>query len=258
MTWWDGQLTALDLETTSADPEEARIVQAAVVQIGPIPVEEGVERDVDVWEQIVDPGVEIPDEAAQIHGITTKLARADGISTESALGLLVIRLPSPPLPLVVFNARYDLTVLDRELRRHDAASVADQLPELVVIDPFVIDKHLERYRRGSRKLMASCQYYRALLDGAHAAGADAIAAVRLAWVLGRRGEVVRRTRNPYETAELGALRARWHHVRQDARWLHDEQVLWAADQAASLEEYFERKGTPEHVAREWPIIPVSR
>lgn len=53
-------------------------------------------------------------------------------------------------PLVVMNAPFDLTLLDRELKRHRASSLGPYLQNspLCVLDPRVLDKHLDRYRKG--------------------------------------------------------------------------------------------------------------
>ena len=64
------RMLSFDLETTSTDPRSARIVTSALVTI------DG--RHVDRKEMLADPGVEIPEAAAQVHGITTEKARAEG------------------------------------------------------------------------------------------------------------------------------------------------------------------------------------
>ena len=48
-----------------------------------------------------------------------------------------------------------------------------------VLDPRVLDKHIDPYRRGGRKLTDLCAHYKVALDGAHSADADAIAACRV-------------------------------------------------------------------------------
>jgi DNA polymerase-3 subunit epsilon len=84
-----------------------------------------------------------------------------------------------------------------------------------VIDAFVLDKHVS-YRRGSRKLVDQCQHYGVRIDGAHDAAADALAAARVAWRIAQR----------YPTVGGKTLAE-----------LHDAQVQWAAEQAASFREY---------------------
>jgi DNA polymerase III epsilon subunit-like protein len=250
MSWWDGRLVGLDLETTGVDPESARIVTAAIVEVG------GGEGPVScTW--LADPGVEIPEEAAAVHGVTTERARAEGRPAAEVVEalLIVLRGLAPGEPLVIFNARYDLTVLDREARRHGLEPLAPG----GVIDPLVIDKHLDRFRRGSRKLEAICQHRRAGLDSAHEAGADALAACRLAWRLGAQGAVVRRVRNDAEARELAALQAEWERVRGSLVLLHAAQQRWAHEQALGLAEYFREKGDPaaDGVRTEWPVVPFD-
>ena len=63
------------------------------------------------------------------------------------------------VPVVAFNARYDLTMLDREARRHGIAPLTERGHELLVIDPLIIDKQLDKYRKGKRTLTAVCEVY---------------------------------------------------------------------------------------------------
>ena len=249
--WWELRLCALDLETTHPEPEEARIVSFAVVLAGG-------GRPTETLTCIVDPGVPIPPEATGVHGITDAIVGERGVPAAEAIpGVLsVLRAAHPPAPLIVFNGRYDLTVLDREARRHGL----EPLDPRPVIDPLVIDKHLWRYRKGSRKLDAICLQRGAVLDGAHDASFDALAAARLAWVIGAKGEVIRRVRDAREEAELQALQAEWDEVRADAAALHDAQIRWAAAQASSLRDYFISEGQMENAAEvreEWPVIPAG-
>lgn len=249
MTWWDGRMAAFDVESTGVDVETDRIVTAAVVLVGG-----GIAPE--PMSLLIDPGVEIPEQATAIHGITTERARADGLPARDALtGLRAVLevVVDAGHPLVAMNARFDLTLLDRELRRHGL----EPLPFVRVIDPFVIDKHLDRFRRGSRKLDALCAHYGARLDDAHEAGADALAAARLAWCIGKRGEVVRRVRGADEGRELARLRREWEAVRGNLALLHSAQVLWAREQAEGLAAYFAAKGEPQDVATDWPLVPVA-
>jgi DNA polymerase-3 subunit epsilon len=262
-SWWEGPMVGFDLETTSPDPETARIVTAALVVIdGGVLVEH---RD---W--LADPGVVIPEEAAAIHGVTTERARAEGCPIADVVADVANALRDRPAgaPLVAFNARYDLTVLDRELRRHLGVSLPVALAPtagvayLNVIDPLVIDKWLDRFRPGSRKLDAICAHYRARLDDAHEAHADALAAVRCAYAIGLRGDVVRSIRQWKrweDRRELEQLREQWETVRYDLGLLHAAQERWAYDQAVGLAQHFREAGKPgaDDVRTEWPLIPAT-
>ncbi len=247
--WWQGRMAALDAETTGTCVETSRIVTVAVVLVGGglVPERLTLLSDVD--------GHEIPEAATEVHGVTTERARAEGapaVDVLTAVRCVLATAIEAGYPLVAMNARFDLTILDRELRRHGL----EPLPPPLVVDPLVVDKHLDRYRRGSRRLDALCAHYGASLDDAHDAASDALAAARLAWCIGARGEVVRRVRNAQEGRELAALRREWATVRDDLELLHGAQIEWSHAQATSLEAHFASKGEPQRVERAWPWIPM--
>lgn len=222
--WWQRRLCAFDTETTGADPLEARLVTAAVLLVG-----NGEPTETRGW--VFQPEIDIPEAAAAIHGYTTERARAEGRPAKEALAEVRDALVSAwaaGAALVAFNAVYDLTVITRELARHELPPI-----ELgPVVDPLVLDRRVDRYRRGSRKLVDCCTHYSVPLDQAHDAGADAIAAARLAYRLGQR------------FAEVGGL---------ELPALHKAQADWFAEDAANLEQYFAKKGTPRACSREWPM-----
>lgn len=230
MSWHLGRMCGFDLETTGPDPLTARIVTACVVQVGGKQPAQTAN-----WLTDVD-GQTIPDEAANIHGVTTARAHADGVdlrqAVEEILGALT-QVVLSGVPIVAMNARYDLTLLDREAERYGL----DPLPAPLVIDPFVIDKHVDKYRRGSRKLTALCEHYQVPIGEAHTADADAIAACRVAWRQGTMHQPL---------AAMGLEQ------------LHRAQVEWAADQAASLQQYFRKKDPAAVVEGAWPLIPRQR
>lgn len=162
------RMLSFDLETTSANPFEARIVTSALVRID--------ENGASASEQLADPGVEIPEAAANVHGITTEKARTEGRPHEDVLRETVEAIKKgweDGYTLIVFNAAYDLTVL-RQL-------TGDFTVTGPVYDPFVVDKARDRYRKGKRNLGAMCEHYGVRIDNAHEATADAYAAARIAW-----------------------------------------------------------------------------
>lgn len=228
-----GPFAAFDIETTGTDRESDRIVTAAVSLVGAeLPGEHRA------W--LVDPGIEIPTGAAAIHGITTEMARNDGSSPGEAVEEITSLLARHVLagaPVVAFNANFDLTILDREASRHGVAPLLERVGGthgMLVIDPFVLDRQFDRFRKGKRTLQAVCRHYRVPFDEAHTANADAIAAARLAYKL---GAVV---------PELREL---------DPGDLYRKQISWAAKQASLLEEYFKGQGNDERVEGVWPIVP---
>lgn len=127
-------------------------------------------------ETLADPGVEIPEQAARIHGITTERARAEGRPHDEVLHETVDAIKQAweeGLTLIVFNAAYDLSVL--------RALTGDFTVTGPVYDPFVVDRAKDPYRKGGRNLGTLCDFYGVKLDNAHEATADATAAARIAW-----------------------------------------------------------------------------
>lgn len=163
------RMLSFDLETTSANPREARIVTSALVRI------DGSSMTAN--ETLADPGVDIPEQAARIHGITTEKARAEGRPHDDVLQETVAAIKQAwdeGLTLVVFNAPYDLSVL--------RALTGDFTVTGPVFDPLLIDRAMDRYRKGGkRNLGALSEFYGVRLDNAHEATSDATAAARIAW-----------------------------------------------------------------------------
>lgn len=234
MSWHLGRLAAFDIETTGTDPESDRIVTAAISLVGG-----GLESAHRSW--LLDPGIEIPEGAVSVHGVSTERARREGSEPGPAVEEMAALLAEQLLagtPIVAFNARFDLTILDREARRHGIEPLVDRVggPDgLLVIDPYVLDKQVDRFRKGRRTLDAVCSHYSVTLDAAHDANADALAAARVAYRLGSR------------IAEVADL---------DLPQLHESQVQWAAEQAASLQEWFAGQGREERVEGAWPVVPL--
>lgn len=216
------RMLAFDLETTSANPKQARIVTSALVRI------DG--RDVQKIEHLADPGIEIPQEATNVHGITTEKARAEGRPHEEVLKDTVEAIKAAwedGLTLIVYNAAFDLTVL-RSL-------TGDFTVTGPVYDPYVIDRVSDKWRKGKRTLGAVCEHYGVELSNAHEATADALAAARVAW---------KQVRQHYPNL-----------AQMDENELMEFQaVKWYEDRVA-FKKYLEGKGRDaSDVSTAWPLI----
>ncbi len=218
-----------DIESTSVDVEIARIVTAFF----------GLMDDDGEWVEkrswVIDPGVDIPEEAAKVHGYTNERIaemreRGETTTPEVSLPEIAHVLESSGVPVVIYNAAYDLTVVDREQVRLGCPGL--QIDRLSVIDPLVIDKAIDKYRKGSRKLEDTARHYDVPTGNAHDAEADCLMAGRL------------------------ALKLR-EHLRRYKMWeLMVEQKKWRKEQTDSLRAYFDRTGK-EHdgVPGDWPMHP---
>ena len=220
-------LAVFDLETTGVDVRTARIVTACVALLDA----SGAVMSRRDW--LADPGVEIPEGAAAVHGISTQRARAEGRPAAEVVTEIVDELRAllgRATPVVVYNAPYDLTLLRFEAERYGVSPLVEPRP---VIDPLVIDKAVDRFRKGKRTLAAAAEHYGVTLDGAHDAGVDAIAAGHVARAIG--------------TAHAAALPATLAE-------LHTAQAAWHDQQADSFESYMRTQRDQHFTAdRGWPV-----
>lgn len=249
--WLNGRIHSFDLETTGVDVETDRIVTGTWLTGSA----DGLESTTN-W--LVNPGVEIPKQASDVHGITTEHAREHGVAPQNAveeIAELLCQAWVAREPVVIYNAPYDLTLFDRELRRHGRpgfpvgllASVQDEDGQVcppLVVDPLVIDKRLEKYVRGkgARRLVNTCARYGIVLtdEEAHTSQGDTTAAFRLAWKMAHRMPVSDMTID-----ELQEAQREWHTTQtRDFAW------------------YLGKSGKPEEAERvlaeagQWPLRPL--
>jgi DNA polymerase-3 subunit epsilon len=224
---WFDTLGVFDLETTGIDVSTSRIVSAHVGVLD----SEGVL--VEDWNWLADPGIDIPTGASDVHGITTERARAEGRPAREVVGEIIDVLSalfSRGLAVTIYNAPYDLSLLHAEALRYGLAPLVTPAP---VIDPLVLDKAVDRYRKGKRTLEAAAVAYGVSLVDAHDASADAIAAGRVAQAMARK------------YPEVLAI---------EAPVLHAQQVEWCAQQSADFQDYMRRTHNPSFTTSGlWPV-----
>lgn len=216
-------MLALDTETTGVDVFNDRVVTCSLIY------DDGngnqKERN-----YILNPGVEIPRGASDVHGITNEVAQRDGLPPAKGLRDIAVSMAvmmDAGVPLVIYNAPYDITLLKSEFLRY---GINFDRPFDKVIDPYVIDKAVDKYRKGKRILLETAKLYGFELVNAHTADAD-------------------------NKASLYIARHLLHKHFEDSTTIEELQELqkeWKAEQSASLQKYF-RKTDPEAVINgEWP------
>lgn len=232
--WSEFPLLAFDTESTGIDALQERIVQLALVEIRP-----GQRPKATTY--LVDPGIDIPEAASEVHGITREHARANATHTPEqmlfeATGRIALWL-GRGFPVVAYNAAYDFTLLEAENARHGIDTLVSRLGRgkvSPVVDPHVLDKYADPYRKGGRKLTDVCNHYQVRHTGAHDAGADALAAARL-------------------FPRVMAKHAR-KFPGQTLPGLHQAQIGWRKAQMDGLRDYFDKKQI-EHDGCDggWPL-----
>jgi DNA polymerase-3 subunit epsilon len=230
MSTWE-RLGVFDLETTGLDVTQSRIVTAFVGVLD----SNGELIESRAW--IADPGIEIPEAAANVHGFTTERARAEGRPAAEVVSEIVDRLRelfAEGTPVVAYNASYDFSLLHHDAIRNGVTPLNTPKP---IVDPLVIDKQVDTYRKGSRTLQAACDLYGVDLGSAHDSEADSVGAGRVFKALQAKfGQSSEMLLSPDE--------------------LHDAQIEWARAQAESFSKWLATKGETSRRVGDgiWPVF----
>ncbi|CAI9417202.1 hypothetical protein [Nocardioides sp. T2.26MG-1] len=281
--WHELPVAACDTETTSPDPAQARIVTAAVVHMQP-----GERPKALRW--IIDPGIDIPTEASDIHGYTRDrilqlVGRPDHairilngvtrvIPRDAAIFEITAQVAATigrEQALVVHNAAYDLTLLEHEAARHDVDPLTTRPHGVTgVVDPMVIEKQYDPYRKSCYKKHPETGEACDVENRIHVCGGCRGGK----WTCGGCGSTDRTLTSlcahygvPLPGAHdaavdaiasvrlLGKLLSGWPQL---ATWklgtLHAHQETWRAQQQAGLREFFDKVGKPnDGCCGAWPL-----
>ena len=182
-------------------------------------------------EFLVNPGIPIPEEASNVHGITDEVA-ARGMDPVEALEIMFYILHDwAEYPLVVMNAPYDLTLINAELARYGYTPF--DWNKRHVIDPLTIDRAKDRYRKGKKNLTRLAEVYGVPhdADSAHDAAYDCYLAVNVA-------------------------------LKQIEKWgtpSNEDQAEYHQEWAEGFESWLRNaKGDPTiEISRQWPYATLS-
>ena len=216
--WYDGTLAGLDIETTGFNGKTDHLVQFSLQ----------IESDAlkTIKTHIVNPGVPILN--SEIHGITDEVA-ARGNPESIAVQFICEWLERLDFPLVVMNSRFDMTFLRDLMARYELDMVVPQ-----IIDPMVIDRQLDMWRPGKRKLADLAVTYDIPFDEdrLHDAGVDCTLTIEVARAIGKK----------FRIGDAGAL--------------HEAQKIWSKSQVDGLREYWQRIGNEDWKTLKygWPVV----
>jgi DNA polymerase III subunit epsilon len=157
---FDQPAAILDLETTGKDPQTAKIVEISIVKVIP----DGTK---DIRTMKINPGIPIPQEAVDLHGITDEMVK--DMPTFPQVARAIKEFLSDCKYIVTFNGNhYDLPLLVEEFTR---AGVEWEYNDHLSIDACTIFK-----RKEERTLAAAVRFYlNREHEGAHGAESDTLA-----------------------------------------------------------------------------------
>ena len=178
-------LLGFDTETTGVAAGRDAIVSASLVLRNPAL---GYDGDV-IGEWIINPHRPMSPGASRVNGFTDEYLAEHGEEPTQAIesiASIIATAQSKSIPLLAYNAPFDVHMLNGDIRRWDLQPLAGRLngpaesdSPLLVVDPLVIDRKVSR-RKGRRTLTDTTFYYGVDPHGDfHNATADTVASVDL-------------------------------------------------------------------------------
>ena len=233
-TWLD-TIAVFDTETTGLNLAQDRIVTAALHRMnadGTL-VPGGFD-----W--VLNPGIAIPEVASKVHGFYDKdvvnaMPASEGIPQ---IVDAIMACFAEGIPVLAYNAAYDFTILHYEALRHNVNPAAFGL----VIDPLVIDKTIDKYRKGKRNLIAAADRYQVELVAAHTAKDDAIAAGQVGLAMLRFFVAHEKPVVPFPAS---------------AEALHTQQAKWADEIEASYAKWRQQDVPDYKPVFGWPVKQLT-
>lgn len=214
-----------DTETTGVDVFNDRVVQIVVATADA----EG--NLLESWMRYINPGVPVPDGAAEVHGLSTEFLQEHGEDPKKVMSeAIALFRAGHRLVNVAYNLNFDLSILDAEFKR---LGISDKFGSgmtrsVQLFDPYVTDRALDKYRKGPRKLMNLADHYsiKYNADDLH----DAFADVELT------AKVAAKVREQYGLPT------------------NQEQAAWYAEWAEGFRAYLGRQGKDASgVSGDWPL-----
>lgn len=220
------KIHGFDVESTGLDKEKERVVTASLLS-------DDYSRN---W--LINPDHPINPEAAKVHGITDEKVKAEGQNAAEAIEEIVSALEEVLKKgeiICGYNVIYDLTILEYEAKRYGIVSLSERMNGNVapVVDPFILEKTLNKFRGGKRTLERLSEIFNIKLD-AHDAESDARASIEVFKVL------------------VAQAHNEGHNLDVDPMTLHTWFVTWKRRQDMAYADYLR---TREYNRVENPYVP---
>lgn len=178
-----------DTETTDKFPKLARILTIYMMLKG---IDGRVIRE---WKWTLNPGVEVPEEASGVNGLTTEYIQANGrtdlLAAITEIYGVLLTATKKRIPIVAYNLPYDLTVVDREMRRQNlplgvtklVSGQPNYFPPAVFFDPLIWSRTEFKFAKGGHKQFAVAKRLGIAVDESrlHDAQYDVELGAQIAW-----------------------------------------------------------------------------
>jgi len=164
-----------DTETTGLNLEGPKQPLDRIVQIGAIQVKNGKVVESSAYNQLLNPGMPIPEQASNVHGITDDMVKEKPYIEAVLKPFINDYLNKKNGVIVAYNSKFDITILNNAIDFHNGFS-KDKLKykqAFKVLDPFILIQRIHPYLGARKKLSEQYKFlFCKNLDDAHDAFAD--------------------------------------------------------------------------------------
>lgn len=221
-----------DTETTGVDVSNDRIITCFM---------RARDGDEIVFEKnwVIDPGVEVPKEASDVHGMSTEWVRENGRKDVLvAINEIAEKLEfysNIGFVIAAYNGAFDLAILDSEVKRADNGRGLNFSNPARHLDPAIFSRKFDKYKKGGHQLItvAKRNGIEVEEDRLHAADYDVEVTEKLIKVF------LNRAWN--ELPELRRGLTPDEFITKLQEWQATEKAEWAD----GLTKYFESQGKRE-------------
>ncbi len=236
----DVPMCGFDSETTGVDVydvENTKIVSFAMI------LQESENSEPKIREWLMNPGIEIPAGASDVHGITTEYAVEHGRDYVTCLQEIADAFTYTiinGIVLTAYNGSFDITLIRNQFEHHGIRFDPELWGKFYMVDPLVMDKSLNRFRKGKRTLSVVASLNGYSLEDAHEATADVLATIHVARKI-LPAYVAKIEQSGLEVTDFGTVMA--------------VQCLDYKNSSLSLEQYFRKKENDPTIVinKSWPF-----
>ena len=148
-------LLGFDTETTGLKAGKDSIISASLV------LRDRKSGEDKVFNFLINPNTAIDPKASAVNGFTQEFVEKNGGDQKQEVEKIakaIILSQQKGIPLVAYNAKFDVSMLKGDLEKIGRKDLAEKLSDISVLDPLVMDREFS-HRPGKRRLEDAMQWW---------------------------------------------------------------------------------------------------